>query len=127
MSTLAENVLAAGVENRPPMLKKGCYDTWQSCMLLFIEGKEHGEMLLDLIFSGPFEFKEIIPKWSRFVIGVKQARNLHEVSFDQLYAYLKHNEPNANEVRSMKARFPYPLALIANTYNPPPSYSSYKL
>ncbi|GJW98325.1 hypothetical protein Tco_0180133 [Tanacetum coccineum] len=30
MSSLAKNVIAAGAENRPPMLKKGCYDTWQS-------------------------------------------------------------------------------------------------
>ncbi|GJX90184.1 uncharacterized mitochondrial protein-like protein [Tanacetum coccineum] len=30
MSTLAENVLAAGAEDRPPMLEKGGYDTWQS-------------------------------------------------------------------------------------------------
>ncbi|GKA40644.1 hypothetical protein Tco_0733237 [Tanacetum coccineum] len=41
------------------MLKKSGYDTWQSCILLHIEGKEHGEMLLDSIFSGPFEFTEI--------------------------------------------------------------------
>ncbi|GJW43696.1 hypothetical protein Tco_0072495 [Tanacetum coccineum] len=38
MSTLAKNVLAAGAENRPPMLEKGDYDTWQ---------------------SRPFQFKEI--------------------------------------------------------------------
>ncbi|GJW64555.1 hypothetical protein Tco_0116439 [Tanacetum coccineum] len=30
MSTLAGNILAAGAENRPPMLEKGGYDTWQS-------------------------------------------------------------------------------------------------
>ncbi|GJV63968.1 hypothetical protein Tco_1474796 [Tanacetum coccineum] len=64
--------------------------------------------------------------YMRFMIWVKQEGNLYEVSFDQLYAYLKKNEPNANEVRAMKARFPDPLALIANTYNPLPSYSSYK-
>ncbi|GJX31424.1 hypothetical protein Tco_0241279 [Tanacetum coccineum] len=63
---------------------------------------------------------------SRFVTDFKQAKNLHKVSFDQLYAYLKQNEPDANEVHAIKARFPYPLALIANTYNLPPSYSSYK-
>ncbi|GJS58547.1 hypothetical protein Tco_0653331 [Tanacetum coccineum] len=39
---------------------------------------------------------------------------------------LQHNEQDANEVRAMRARFPYPLALIANTYNLPPSYSSFK-
>ncbi|GJY24117.1 hypothetical protein Tco_0397775 [Tanacetum coccineum] len=66
------------------------------------------------------------PEWSRFMTRVKQAKNLHEVSFDQLYAYLKQNELDLNEVRDMNAIFLYPLALIANTYNPPPSYSSYK-
>ncbi|GJR96004.1 hypothetical protein Tco_0268178 [Tanacetum coccineum] len=59
MSTLAENVLAAGAKNKPPMLQKNCYDTWQSRMLLYIEGKEHGEMLLNSILSGPFELNEI--------------------------------------------------------------------
>ncbi|GJW60667.1 hypothetical protein Tco_0110002 [Tanacetum coccineum] len=66
------------------------------------------------------------PEWSRFVIGVKLAKNLHQVSFDQLYAYLKQNEPYVNEVCAIKARFPDPLALIVNTNNPPPYYSSYK-
>ncbi|GKA43598.1 hypothetical protein Tco_0736322 [Tanacetum coccineum] len=66
------------------------------------------------------------PEGGRFVTSVKQAKELHNVIFDQLHAYLKQNEPDANEVRAMKARFPYPLALIANTYNSPPSYSSYK-
>ncbi|GJY90789.1 hypothetical protein Tco_0505985 [Tanacetum coccineum] len=37
MATMAENVLAAGAENRPPMLEKGGYDTWQSRILLYIE------------------------------------------------------------------------------------------
>ncbi|GKF04584.1 hypothetical protein Tco_0035252, partial [Tanacetum coccineum] len=59
MSTLAENVLTTRAENRPPMLEKGRYDTWQSRTLLYIEGKEHGEMLLDSIFSRQFKFKEI--------------------------------------------------------------------
>ncbi|GKA72304.1 hypothetical protein Tco_0778520, partial [Tanacetum coccineum] len=66
------------------------------------------------------------PSWSRFVTGLQQARNLHDVSIDQLYAYLKQNESVASEVRAMRARFTDPLALISKTYNPPPpSYSSY--
>ncbi|GJV37217.1 protein FAR1-related sequence 5 [Tanacetum coccineum] len=52
MSTLVENVLDAGAENRPHMLEKGGYDTWQSCMLLYIEGKEHEKMLLDYVLKG---------------------------------------------------------------------------
>ncbi|GJX44439.1 retrovirus-related pol polyprotein from transposon TNT 1-94 [Tanacetum coccineum] len=42
----------------------------------------------------------------------------------QLYAFLKHNERDDKEVREIRQRFPEPLDLLANTYNPPPSYSS---
>ncbi|GJX75910.1 hypothetical protein Tco_0322721 [Tanacetum coccineum] len=174
MSSLAKNILAARAENRPPMLEKDGYDTWQSRMLLYVEGKEHGEMLLDYILNGSFEYKVVtfpaneamgIPAetwmvkeyWKELssprqekrsaklayefadysvkksetillivTMGVKQAKNLHQVSFDQLYAYLKQNELDGNEVRGMKARILDPLALIANTYNPLPSYSCYK-
>nr|GEU98161.1 UBN2 domain-containing protein [Tanacetum cinerariifolium] len=41
------------------MLEKGRYDTWQSRMLLYVEGKEHGKMLLDSILRGPFEYKVV--------------------------------------------------------------------
>ncbi|GJZ64480.1 retrovirus-related pol polyprotein from transposon TNT 1-94 [Tanacetum coccineum] len=44
--------------------------------------------------------------------------------WDHLYAFLKHNEKDAKEVREMRQRFPEPLDLLANTYNLPPSYSS---
>ncbi|GJU51192.1 retrovirus-related pol polyprotein from transposon TNT 1-94 [Tanacetum coccineum] len=52
MLSLVENVLATGARNRPPMLEKGGYDTWEGRILLYIEGKEPGEVLLDSIFSG---------------------------------------------------------------------------
>nr|GEX95096.1 hypothetical protein [Tanacetum cinerariifolium] len=42
------------------------------------------------------------PEWSRFVIKAKQARDLHSVTFDQLYAFLKHNEKDAKEVWDMR-------------------------
>ncbi|GJR51131.1 hypothetical protein Tco_1401652 [Tanacetum coccineum] len=41
------------------------------------------------------------PEWSRFITTAKQARDLHSVNFDQLYAFLKHNEKDAKEVREM--------------------------
>ncbi|GJY00465.1 integrase, catalytic region, zinc finger, CCHC-type containing protein [Tanacetum coccineum] len=63
-------------------------------------------------------------EWSRFVTAAKQARDLHVVNFDQLYAFLKHNDKDAIEVCKMRQRFPNPLALLANTYNPPLSYSN---
>ncbi|GKA11032.1 integrase, catalytic region, zinc finger, CCHC-type containing protein [Tanacetum coccineum] len=60
MATMAENVIAAGAENRPPMLEKGMYDSWKSRILLYIEGKENSEMLIDSIKHSPFKLKEDI-------------------------------------------------------------------
>nr|GEY86299.1 hypothetical protein [Tanacetum cinerariifolium] len=52
------------------------------------------------------------PEWSRFFIAAKQVRNLPSVNFDQLYAFIKHNEKDAKEVREMRQRFLKPLALL---------------
>ncbi|GKC69994.1 retrovirus-related pol polyprotein from transposon TNT 1-94 [Tanacetum coccineum] len=136
MATIAENVIAAGSGNRPPMLEKGMYDSWKTHILLYIRGKENEEMLIDLIENGTYQLLpeirvkavdgviDIKSEWSRFVTTDKQARDLHSVNFDQLYAFLKHNERDAKEFREMRQQFPDPLALPANTYNPPPLYSS---
>ncbi|GJS30069.1 hypothetical protein Tco_0490689 [Tanacetum coccineum] len=43
----------------------------------------------------------------------------------QLYAYLRQHEAHANEVRLMRQRFTYPLALVANTYTSPPCYTNH--
>ncbi|GJS65847.1 reverse transcriptase domain-containing protein [Tanacetum coccineum] len=195
MATMAENVIAAGAENLPPMLEKGMYDR-KSCdikatniILLglpvdiytlvnhhktakyiwdrikeLIEGieltiQERESKLYDnfdrftsekgeSIHSYYLRYAKLIndmniinmkmtpiqinakfvnhlqPEWSRFVTAAKQEKDLHKVNFNQLYAYLKQNENDANEVRVMRHRFPNPLALLVNTYNPPPSYSS---
>ncbi|GKB54447.1 hypothetical protein Tco_0905200 [Tanacetum coccineum] len=111
--------------------KTKAYDIWYRVKDL-MEGtkltkQERESKLADEFDRFTSEKGETIESYyMRFVTGVKQARNLHEVSFDQLYAYLKQNEQDANEVRAMKARFSDPLVLIENTYNPPPSYSSYE-
>ncbi|GJY65479.1 hypothetical protein Tco_0467717 [Tanacetum coccineum] len=52
MTTLVEHMIVAGADNRPPMLEKSMYDSWQSCMLLYIQGKEHGRMIHDSVFNG---------------------------------------------------------------------------
>ncbi|GKC42539.1 retrovirus-related pol polyprotein from transposon TNT 1-94 [Tanacetum coccineum] len=64
------------------------------------------------------------PEWSRVVTAAKQAKDLHNINFDQLCTYLKQNENDANEVRAMRHRYPDTLALLANTYNPPLSYNA---
>ncbi|GJV76633.1 ribonuclease H-like domain-containing protein [Tanacetum coccineum] len=37
MTTLAEHMIVVGADNRPPMLEKTMYDSWQSRMLLYIQ------------------------------------------------------------------------------------------
>ncbi|GKA33403.1 retrovirus-related pol polyprotein from transposon TNT 1-94 [Tanacetum coccineum] len=57
MATMAENVVAAGAENRPQMLEKGMYNSCKTRIWLYIKGKENGEILLDSINKGPFQIK----------------------------------------------------------------------
>ncbi|GJW44631.1 retrovirus-related pol polyprotein from transposon TNT 1-94 [Tanacetum coccineum] len=41
MTTLAEYIIVTGVENRPLMLEKSMYDSWASCIHLFMKRKKH--------------------------------------------------------------------------------------
>ncbi|GJY80845.1 hypothetical protein Tco_0493596 [Tanacetum coccineum] len=59
MLTMAENVIAAGADNCPPMLDKSQYSSWQSRMLLYIKGKEHGKQLYDSVIIGPFKYGRV--------------------------------------------------------------------
>ncbi|GKB42609.1 hypothetical protein Tco_1455055 [Tanacetum coccineum] len=54
---MAENVIASGSENRPLMLEKGMYDSQKTRIILYIQGKENGEMLKDSIDNGPYQLK----------------------------------------------------------------------
>ncbi|GJU03357.1 hypothetical protein Tco_1113695 [Tanacetum coccineum] len=42
------------------------------------------------------------PEWSKFVMDVKLARDLHTTNYDQLYSYLEQHEAHANETRLMR-------------------------
>ncbi|GJT84022.1 copia protein [Tanacetum coccineum] len=52
MTTLAEYIIVARAENRPPMLEKSMYDSWASRIRLFIKEKKHGRMMLGSIDNG---------------------------------------------------------------------------
>nr|GEV71725.1 UBN2 domain-containing protein [Tanacetum cinerariifolium]GEX09593.1 UBN2 domain-containing protein [Tanacetum cinerariifolium] len=41
-------------------------------------------------------------EWSKFVTGVKLARDLHTTNYNQLYSYLEQHEMHANETRLMR-------------------------
>ncbi|GJW64890.1 hypothetical protein Tco_0116774 [Tanacetum coccineum] len=47
MTTLAEFMIIAGADNRPPMLEKSLYDSWKSRMELYIENRENRRMILN--------------------------------------------------------------------------------
>nr|GEZ84085.1 hypothetical protein [Tanacetum cinerariifolium] len=49
MKTLAEFMIIAGTDNCPPMLEKSMYDSWKSCMELYMENREKGRMILNLV------------------------------------------------------------------------------
>ncbi|GKD64719.1 hypothetical protein Tco_1306827 [Tanacetum coccineum] len=74
MSTMVENVIVAGSENRPPMLERSQYDLWQSRMRLYIRGKEHGKQLLESVEKGPFQFGTIhVPGTTTIPAGTRDA------------------------------------------------------
>nr|GEY39188.1 retrovirus-related Pol polyprotein from transposon TNT 1-94 [Tanacetum cinerariifolium] len=195
-------MIVAGAKNRPAMLEKTMYNSWQSRMLLYLKGNKNGRMMLDSIENGPLDyptieengairpkiyaklseqeklqddcdvqvlniilqdqerecklynefdkftsikgellheyylhFAQIIndihtigmtmqqvqvnikflnalqPKWSKFAIDVKLAKNMYTTNFDKLFTYLNQHEGHANEVRMMRERYPDPLAL----------------
>ncbi|GJV73296.1 integrase, catalytic region, zinc finger, CCHC-type containing protein [Tanacetum coccineum] len=52
-NTLAEYMILSGADNRPPMLDKDLYDSWKSRMELYMQNREHGRMILELVEHGP--------------------------------------------------------------------------
>ncbi|GJX68342.1 hypothetical protein Tco_0304069 [Tanacetum coccineum] len=79
MATMAENVISAGSETRPPMLEKVMYDSWKTQIMLYIQGKENGEMLIDSIMKGPVKLLD--------EITVKDAEGLNDIVRKQTPVY----------------------------------------
>ncbi|GJX35684.1 hypothetical protein Tco_0247241 [Tanacetum coccineum] len=59
MTTLAELMIIASADNRPPMLEKSMYDSWKSRMELYIENRENGRMILNSVLNGPLVWPTI--------------------------------------------------------------------
>ncbi|GKC90849.1 hypothetical protein Tco_1151498 [Tanacetum coccineum] len=129
MTTLAEFMIIAGADNRPPILEKSLYNSWKSRMELYIENRENGRMILKSLQNGPLVWLTVVEgdgttrtknQWSKFMTDVKLARDLHTTNYDQLYSYLEQHEAHTNEIRLMRERYQDSLAFVAN-YNPSPS------
>ncbi|GKE18787.1 hypothetical protein Tco_1426364 [Tanacetum coccineum] len=123
MTTLAEHMIVAGAENRPPMLvDKTMYNSWQS-QNSQIRNKKYAklteqEKLKDCDVQATNIVLQGLPpdvySISKFVTDVKLAKNMYNTNYDQLYAYLSQHEGHANEVRMLCERYLDPLALVAN-------------
>ncbi|GKA07090.1 retrovirus-related pol polyprotein from transposon TNT 1-94 [Tanacetum coccineum] len=59
MTTLVEFIIVSGAENRPPMLDKAMYNSWESHMLLYIKGKKNCRMMLESIKNGPLVYPTV--------------------------------------------------------------------
>nr|GEU85127.1 hypothetical protein [Tanacetum cinerariifolium] len=54
MTTLAEHMIVAGLEDRPLMLEKSMYNSWQ-----YIKGKKNDRMMRDSVLNGPLVYETI--------------------------------------------------------------------
>ncbi|GKA40270.1 hypothetical protein Tco_0732863 [Tanacetum coccineum] len=89
MSTMAENVIAAGAEHRPPMLEKSKYNSWQSRMLLYIRvTKEIWDRVKLLIEVTELSLQEreskLYNKFDRFTSEKREAIQSYYLRFAQL-------------------------------------------
>nr|GEV15910.1 hypothetical protein [Tanacetum cinerariifolium] len=142
MATMVKNVIVAGkgngdmlidsIENDPFQFKKeitiptidGAPELPADIYTLinhYQTAKEIWDRVKEFMKGTELTFKN--PEWSRFITAAKQAKDLYNVNFDKLFPFLKHNKKDAKEVREMRQRYLDPLALVANTYNPTPSYN----
>ncbi|GJZ62280.1 hypothetical protein Tco_0618417 [Tanacetum coccineum] len=60
MTTLAEFMIIAGADNRPPMLEKSMYDSWKSRMKLYMKNRENERMILESVLNGPLVWPTIV-------------------------------------------------------------------
>nr|GEU88550.1 hypothetical protein [Tanacetum cinerariifolium] len=105
MSIVAENVIAVGAENHPPMLERSQYDSWQSRMLLYIQVSEKPLVHQDVI-------QKDLPRQLPSTSMVKQNLLKAKRHLDNLDKVIKvrtkvtwQNEGLYREVYEMKAIF----------------------
>ncbi|GJS84214.1 hypothetical protein Tco_0750755 [Tanacetum coccineum] len=60
MATLAEFMIISNADNRPPMLEKSLYDSWESRMELYIDNRENRRMILSLLLNGPLVWPTVV-------------------------------------------------------------------
>ncbi|GJW38436.1 hypothetical protein Tco_0064281 [Tanacetum coccineum] len=81
--SLAENIIVARADNRPPMLDKTNYRSWESRMLLYIKGKEHGKLLVDSVLNGPFQYGTMVEPGNETTPATIKARTYTDLADEE--------------------------------------------
>ncbi|GJX43744.1 hypothetical protein Tco_0260420 [Tanacetum coccineum] len=81
--SLAENVIVVGADNRPPMLDKTNYSSWESRMLLYIKGKPNGKFLVDCVLNGPFQYGTIVEPGTETTPATVRARTYIDLTDEE--------------------------------------------
>nr|GEW25865.1 integrase, catalytic region, zinc finger, CCHC-type, peptidase aspartic, catalytic [Tanacetum cinerariifolium] len=138
------NIMAVGSRDRLPMLAIGRYPQWRSRFLRYIDTRPNGEALRKCILNGPYKPTTVLvqvveanddslaipehttPKWSMFVMIVKQQHKLDKVSYQKLFNIMKQYQNKVNELRTKRlARNANPLALVSTVQaNQDPYYQT---
>nr|GEX96459.1 hypothetical protein [Tanacetum cinerariifolium] len=53
MTSLTDKGILLGADNRPLMLEKDMYDSWESRTVLYMLNRQHGRMILESVENGP--------------------------------------------------------------------------
>ncbi|GJW68448.1 hypothetical protein Tco_0122872 [Tanacetum coccineum] len=92
MATMAENIIATGGENRPPMLEKGMYDCWKTRIWIYIQGKENDEKRAQIV-------EDLYPKEKlRYHSDIKAVNILHLGLPVDIYTLINHYQ-TTKEIR----------------------------
>ncbi|GKD18249.1 hypothetical protein Tco_1207407, partial [Tanacetum coccineum] len=59
-SQMHNNIMAAGLRDRPPMLAPGRYAQWHSRFLRYIDTRPNGDALRKCILEGPYQPTTVI-------------------------------------------------------------------
>ncbi|GJY50250.1 hypothetical protein Tco_0441097, partial [Tanacetum coccineum] len=72
-SQIHNNIMAAGLRDRPPMLASGRYAHWQSCFLRYIDTRPNGDALRKCILEGPYQLTTVT------ILAIHATKNSPEV------------------------------------------------
>ncbi|GKA74994.1 integrase, catalytic region, zinc finger, CCHC-type containing protein [Tanacetum coccineum] len=120
MTTLAEHIIVAGAENRPPMLEKSMYDSWASRIRLFIKGKKHGRMMLDSIDNGPLVYPTVEENGQtrpKKYSELTEAQQLQDDCDVQATNIILHGLPPDELLLTIKGKFAVGPSRVVKCYN----------